>query len=147
MQRIREELANASGEAGEDPKNVLQLEEAFTEEQLRTAWGKYLNALKQDNRDVEHTTLNRPIVLEAGHTIVLEFDNAVQSIILERLQQDLVHYLRTSLKNRNINVSGKVRQQAGERKVYTNKEKFEYLADKYPKLKDLRDRLDLDTDF
>jgi DNA polymerase-3 subunit gamma/tau len=39
-------------------------------------------------------------------------------------------------------------KEAGSKKVmYTNKEKFDYLAEKNPALKDLKERLGLDMDF
>lgn len=31
--------------------------------------------------------------------------------------------------------------------IYTNREKFDHLVEKNPKLKDLKERLGLDTDF
>ena len=120
---------------------------AFEEQQLKELWQNYLLTLKEKKKDVEYATLNRSFEIRDGHTIVLKFNNSVQSLTLENVQQELVTYLRRGLMNRNINVKGEVEKADEKKMVYTNKEKFEYLAGKFPLLKDLRDKLDLDTDF
>jgi DNA polymerase-3 subunit gamma/tau len=125
----------------------MKREDPFGEQRLRELWDGYLQKLKESKKDVEYATLNRSFEVRDGHTIVLKFNNSVQSLTLEQVQQDLVTYLRRSLMNRSINVTGEVEMAEEKRMVYTNKEKFEYLAEKFPALRELRDKLDLDTDF
>ena len=125
----------------------MNREDPFEEEQLLELWQKYLKGLKERKKDVEYSTLNRDIEVRDGYTIFMKFNNSVQVLTLEGIQQDLVTYLRRSLMNKNINVKGEVEQSREKKMVYTNKEKFEYLSDKYPMLRELRDKLDLDTDF
>ncbi len=66
---------------------------------------------------------------------------------IENLKQDLLTYLRTALKNNYITLEINIRKVEEKELRYTNREKFEYLAEKYPKLRDLQSRLDLDPDF
>jgi DNA polymerase-3 subunit gamma/tau len=67
--------------------------------------------------------------------------------MLDNIKGELTGFLREKLRNNSIQVSGHV--QTGEEKkvIYTNREKFEFLAEKNAMLRDLKDRLGLDTDF
>ena len=73
--------------------------------------------------------------------------NSFQSLTIEALQQELLTYLRTTLNNRRIQLITKVEKVENKKMIYTNSEKFEFLAEKYPNLRELKMRLDLDTDF
>jgi hypothetical protein len=67
--------------------------------------------------------------------------------MLTNLRSDLTTFLRDRLRNQSINITGELRV-ADERKViYTNREKFDYLVARNPMLRELKDRLGLDTDF
>ncbi|HEY0743241.1 MAG TPA: hypothetical protein VGD40_17355, partial [Chryseosolibacter sp.] len=59
----------------------------------------------------------------------------------------LAGFLREKLRNSNIQVTGVLTQSDDKKIIYTNRDKFDYLADKNPILKELKDRLGLDTDF
>lgn len=68
-------------------------------------------------------------------------------MMLTNLRSDLTTFLRDRLHNQSINITGELRV-ADERKViYTNREKFDYLVARNPMLRELKDRLGLDTDF
>lgn len=73
--------------------------------------------------------------------------NSFQSLTIEALQQELLTYLRTTLNNRRIQLITEVEKVENKKMIYTNSEKFEFLAEKYPNLRELKMRLDLDTDF
>jgi hypothetical protein len=52
------------------------------------------------------------------------------------------------LSNNTIQLLGEIKTaDDGKRMIYTNREKFEHLMEKNPKLKDLKERFGLDTDF
>ena len=70
----------------------------------------------------------------------MEFD------ILERFSEDLISYLRTRLNNSSIQVNGKLDQAEKAKKLYTSKDKYEYMIRQNPALKELKDRLGLDFD-
>lgn len=67
--------------------------------------------------------------------------------MLSNIKTELTGFLREKLRNNTIQVSGRV--QTGEEKkiIYTNREKFDFLAEKNPMLRELKERLGLDTDF
>jgi DNA polymerase-3 subunit gamma/tau len=56
-------------------------------------------------------------------------------------------FLRNKLGNNTIQVIGDLKESTEKKVVYTNREKFEHLAEKNPTLKQLKERLGLDPDF
>ena len=91
--------------------------------------------------------MNQKVEFLDDLTIKLTVPNSFQSITIEALQQELLTYLRDQLQNRSIQLETEVEKIENKKMIYTNTEKFDYLAEKYPDLKELKKRLDLDTDF
>jgi len=79
--------------------------------------------------------------------IVVNLLSPVHETMLSNLKSELTAFLRERLKNTSIQVTGEMTATDDKKVIYTNREKFEYLADKNPVLKELKDRLGLDTDF
>lgn len=82
-----------------------------------------------------------------GSSITIHLHNPVQESMLTNLKTDLTNLLRERLKNQSINITGVLKEADAKKVIYTNKEKFEYLAGKNPVLRELKDRLGLDTDY
>ncbi|MEQ1586404.1 MAG: DNA polymerase III subunit gamma/tau, partial [Cyclobacteriaceae bacterium] len=95
----------------------------------------------------EYHLLNQPFTFR-NSTITLSLTNPIEEPILTSIKQELLTYLREKLNNNSLKVEGHMQeQQQGKKIAYTNKEKFEHLAEKNPLLKDLKERLGLDPDF
>jgi len=118
-----------------------------TVEQLKKEWNNFADSLKKEGRDREYNTLNQEVVFDENLSIKLMLPNSFQSLTIEGLQQELLTYLRTKLNNSSIQLITEIEKIENKKLIYTNSEKFDYLAEKYPNLKDLKSRLDLDTDF
>jgi DNA polymerase-3 subunit gamma/tau len=115
------------------------------ENQLRQIWSAYAE-LKKDQM-AEYHLLNQPFVFKEN-IITLTLTNPIEEPILNSVKQDLLSYLREKLGNNSLQVEGHMQeQQQGKRIAYTNKEKFEHLAEKNPLLIELKERLGLDPDF
>lgn len=115
------------------------------ENQLRQIWSAYAE-LKKDQM-AEYHLLNQPFVFKEN-IITLTLTNPIEEPILNSVKQDLLSYLRDKLGNNSLQVEGHMQeQQQGKRIAYTNKEKFEHLAEKNPLLIELKERLGLDPDF
>ncbi|HTF21977.1 MAG TPA: hypothetical protein VK658_28045, partial [Chryseolinea sp.] len=71
----------------------------------------------------------------------------VQETMLNGFRSDLIAFLRAKLKNDLILVTGIIREDAEKKMIYTPRDKFEYLQEKMPILKEFKERLGLDTDF
>jgi len=122
--------------------------DAFSFEDLTKHWNDFADQKKSVGRDVEYTVLKQEMRLqEDGTTIVLQLTNSVKIDILDRFKSDLITYLKSKLNNRNLKLETELIEEKKQKMIYTNKEKFEYLAEKKPVLNILKDRLGLDPDF
>lgn len=83
------------------------------------------------------------------NVIIVSLLSPVHDTMLNNIKSEIASFLREKLKNSTIQVKGELQTSADDsRKVmYTPREKFEYLMEKNPLLKELRDRLGLDTDY
>jgi DNA polymerase-3 subunit gamma/tau len=118
-------------------------ETPFTLEQLQAQWQKF--AQTRTNA-TEQVILNRTFKLE-GTTIHLTLDNQIQMSQLHELRMDLLPFLRRSVNNGKIQLQAEIGEQEARKVIYTNLDKFKYLAEKHPFLQDLRMQLGLDVDF
>ena len=73
--------------------------------------------------------------------------STVQETMLNNFKNDLITYLRENLKNNSIMVVGELRETEEKQMLYTPRDKFEFLLEKNPLLKTMRDKLGLDPDF
>lgn len=103
--------------------------------------------LKNAGRDREYNTLNQQMHIDDDLTIHLKLPNSFQSLTIESVQQELLTHLRARFNNGRISLVTEIEKFEDKKLIYTNREKFEYLSNKYPELKELKKRLDLDTDF
>lgn len=118
-----------------------------TPDEVLTGWNEFIEKLKAGGRDREYNTLKQTVRIEDDLTIYLRLPNSFQALTIERLQQELLTYLRSKFNNGNIRLVTEVEKYEEKKMIYTNSEKFDYLAEKYPHLRKLKSRLDLDTDF
>jgi len=91
--------------------------------------------------------LNQEYELTEGNKIILHLTNPVQKDILDDFRFKFLEFLRSSLNNNSITISAEFLEEESKKMIYTNKEKFNYLAEKNPYLKKLQEKLGLDPDF
>jgi len=134
--------------AAEQTTQTLELRsdanEQFTPEQLQLVWKDFAEQRKKFQ--AEFQMLTQPIEIQHNH-VVVHLLSTVQETMLNNFKSDLIAYLREHLKNNSILVTGELRAQDEKQMLYTPRDKFEYLLEKNPLLKKLRDRLGLDPDF
>lgn len=123
-----------------------QEDQPFTDEQLRIVWNEYAEQRKKFQ--AEYQMLTQPFE-KRDNQIVVSLLSPVHETMLNNIKLEFTSYLRDRLKNNLITVVGELQASSEDtRKVmYTSREKFDYLAEKNPLLKELKDRLGLDTDF
>lgn len=81
------------------------------------------------------------------NTVTIHLSNHVEEPLLQAIKGPLTEYLRQKLGNSKINIISEVQAVQSKKIAYTNKEKFDHLAEKNPILLELKERLGLDTDF
>lgn len=89
------------------------------------------------NQEFEHT---------AGK-IVMPLTNPIQETMLNEFRLELTTYLRERLQNSSIQVVGELRVADEKKMIYTPRDKFEYLMNKNPLIKEMKDLFGLDPDY
>ncbi len=118
--------------------------EPFTVEQLHLVWTDFAEQRKKFQ--AEFQLLSQPYEIRENQ-IIIHLLSTVQETLLSNFKTDLIGYLRTNLKNNSILVVGELKESEEKQMLYTPRDKFEYLLEKNPLLKEMRDRLGLDPDF
>jgi len=120
------------------------MNEPFTPEQLHLVWLDFAEQRKKFQ--AEYHLLIQPFEIRENN-IIIQLLSTVQESMLNNFKSDLITHLRDNLKNNSILVVGELREQEEKQMLYTPRDKFEYLLEKNPILKKLRDKLGLDPDF
>ena len=115
---------------------------------LREAWKAFADEQRAAGKDSAYHVLNQPITLaDDGVTIPLTLTNLLEEDSLNAIKSELLQRLRAQLGNPNITLAATVTREEHQRRPYTPAEKLNYLADKYPHVRELTKRLELDPDF
>ncbi len=136
----------AQGEEDKGPKKVTGDDrEDFNHERLLEVWGNYSEKLKADNKINIYTILNNfAPTLKSKTQIVISVESKTQEHIVQAESIELLNYLRNELKNFEIEVSYLLTERTIEKRLYTSKERYEYLVNKNPKLEEMRRKFNLD---
>lgn len=136
------------GENKSDTKKTtaqeVSLAEPFTEAQLREAWDIFSEQRKKFQ--AEYQLLSQPYQLR-DNIIIVELLSPVHETMLSNIKSEITAFIREKLRNNAIQVTGQLLTGDEKKIIYTNREKFDYLVEKNPMLRELKDRLGLDTDF
>jgi len=111
---------------------------------LRKVWTDYTELRK--NQMAEYHLLKQPFTFR-NNTITLALTNPIEEPVLLSIKTELLTFLRENLNNSSIQVDATMQEHQIKKFAYTNKEKFERLAEKNPLLNELKEKLGLDPDF
>ncbi len=126
---------------------VVQQNKPFTIHELQPVWDKLIKDLESRRRFSEYVILNRKFTLN-GTTIHLEVDNEIQiDLLTTTLRTEVLNFLRRELQNSTIHLEIVVAEQENTTLIYTQADKFKFLAEKNPALHELRNVLGLDYDY
>jgi DNA polymerase-3 subunit gamma/tau len=115
---------------------------------LRQEWGKFAEQKKLAGFDSAYMVLNQEVnLLEDGVTVPLTMTNSLQMDKLNEIRVELIQYLRRELHNSRINVTAELVKEEKQRKLYTASEKLNYLMEKNPQVRMLKEKLGLDPDY
>jgi len=116
---------------------------------LKKAWEQYSETLKSSKRSNEFNLMTKSFELDENFQVTILINNPIEEDILERFKVSLTTHLRNTLENDHIRIVTHRKQEvnAGNQKMYTNTDRFNYLAKKNPDLMELKNKLGLDTEF
>ena len=123
---------------------LITIQPSIKQETVRQYWHAYAKKLKLAGKMSEYSLMNQEITL-TDTTIVVKLVSTVQQDILIGIKDDLMAYLRQNLQCPGLELKNVVVQPEKSTKPYTAQEKFKYLAEKYPNLRVLQEKLSLEV--
>lgn len=87
------------------------------------------------------------VIDEENSTIKISLDNQVQLDRILEMKVDILGFLKKECNNNSIQIEGSVSvdNSPSKNKLYTDKDKFDFLAEKHPFLLEMKKRFGLDT--
>lgn len=111
---------------------------------LKQAWDEFTESRK--SQVAEYQILTREYHYQAP-VITLNLLNPVEESLVDNFRRDLTQFLRDRLRNSDLTLASTLKETAGKKVIYTAREKFDHLAEKYPYLHELKERLGLDWEY
>ncbi len=133
----------------EDPYLKGEDKEDFTIEDFLKHWSDYAAKIKAENKNMSLFTVftsNAPVMLEPYKFEVI-VGNKSQETLFRDDKHNILNFLRTSLKNFDIEVQTRIDEIKAAKRPYTTSEKFQHMASKNPQLAELKKRFNLETDY
>ncbi|PWS26498.1 DNA polymerase III subunit gamma/tau [Pedobacter yonginense] len=136
----------ANGEEDNGPKKATgDAREAFSYDRLLEVWNNYIKILKGADKINLFTILNNfPPTLLNPTLIEISVESKTQEQLVQQESVELMNFLRHQLQNFAVDITFKLVERKIENRLYGNREKYDYLVNKNPKLDDLRRRFNLD---
>ena len=131
----------------EDPYLKGDAKDAYTNEQFLKCWSDFAARMKADGKKNLMTifTSNPPKPI-GTHNYEVIVENKVQENIFRDERPNLLNFLRSTLRNFDIEVNVRVDEKAVIKRPYTASEKFQHMAAKNPALVELKNKFNLDFD-
>ncbi len=126
----------------DNPEEVL--DEEFKLEDLKSAWIKFAEIIDKKGEKLLASTLLSDIPKLEGKTIELNMPNETMKIELMHNKGRILDYLSNVLQNNCLDLKINVSAAEEKKYVHTSEEKYKHFVEINPKVKDLRQKLDLD---
>jgi DNA polymerase-3 subunit gamma/tau len=132
------------GEADKGPQYISGDEKQdFTKEKFMELWKVYTQKANDEHKIHLYTLMNNEPILD-GTTITVLVENSALESTLQNEKVELLNFLRSALKNFDLQIVTKRAENTQKKRIYTNKDKYNYLVDKNPQLEEMRKRFNLD---
>ena len=112
--------------------------EAFEKKDLIRYWQEFAETRRKGGKQQEILVLSQDPVIVDELTIQIKLNSSVQIDTVDRIKSDLLPFLRDKLQNDGIRLEAELEMDESNRTIYTPAEKFKYLAEKHPALKELQ---------
>lgn len=120
--------------------------ESFTNEDLSKAWDGFIEIRRENGSEQEVAFLKHQYVRN-DNVVSIQIHNSILENTFDKLKVELQAHLRKALLNDSVRVELEKLESESKKMLYTNKEKFDHLAEKHPAIKLLQEKLSLDPDY
>jgi len=130
----------------ETEKTEAAITTEFDQEHLLNIWSNFINFYKVKAPSFASAIAKyKP---ELKDNFVIEYKVANKLIANDALNvASMLEYLKKELNNNQITLKPVIVEKTSKKVAYTDREKYEEMAEKYPGLVDLKERLNLELDF
>jgi DNA polymerase-3 subunit gamma/tau len=144
----RAAAAAANAKVTAEPQSFTGTAEPISPELLQKVWQQIAEERRAQDRMSEYWMLNRPVAANDEHLIELAVDNPIQVDLFNEVRTEFLGELRRRTGHPRLNVQVVMNTAAPTaKKLYTASDKFEYLAERFPALREAKQRLGLEADF
>lgn len=124
---------------------------SLQEDSLKKAWSDYIARLKEARNPAAQPFELAVLRIKDENTFEAITANNIEQKFIEQERNTLFHFLQLQLQNRLLQFSVIVEENADDRPkielTLTAKEQFQKMADQYPLVKELKDRIRLELDY
>lgn len=122
---------------------------SYSTEEFNNAWRAFAQQLKAaDAQSIYNTLVAEMPKVSVDDLITLKINNSVQEIEVEHLKMDLLDFLRKRLNNYGLQLQTQlVKDDMTKVSMYTDRDKYNAMAQKNAALEKLREKLNLDLTF
>jgi DNA polymerase III subunit gamma/tau len=145
LDKIRKQY-KSNGAAANDQTN-----QPLDHEALLAAWGAYIQKLRDERNPAVQPFELAQLVIKDDNCFEVITSNNIEQKFIEQERNHLFSFLQQQLKNRLLQFNVVVNESNEERLIVdaplSSREQFIKMAEQYPLLKELKDRLRLDLDY
>jgi DNA polymerase-3 subunit gamma/tau len=145
LSKIRQQVLNRKHAAGPDlPK---PLEPAL----LQQTWDQFTRELKENKNSATQSFEGAVLKILDDQTFEILTNNNLEQRFIEQEKRNLSDLLQTIFNNKNLSFSISIRENANEHmhleKTLSKRDQYQQMAEQYPLLKELKDKLKLELDY
>ena len=130
-----------------EEKEVVVRRESVSAEQIERAWAEFIDLVESEGQFNLHTTMKATRISYADSTITLTVLNKLQTEQIRETQLRLSQYFADAVKNDEMRLvieMAEVQDSQASTEFMNDRERYDEMVKKNPKLDELRKRLDLD---
>ncbi|MCB2208110.1 MAG: DNA polymerase III subunit gamma/tau [Bacteroidetes bacterium] len=130
----------------EEEQPEVSIVTEFNQESLLKAWNDFIDSYQNKAPSFANALAKYPPQLKENFVIEYTVDNQIVAGDLLNITS-MLEFLKKELNNNQITLKPVVAEKSSQKVAYTDREKFEEMAKKYPGLIDLKEQLNLELDF
>lgn len=137
-------LKNQKDKNSEEPEEVIENE--FSNDSLIDSWKSFVKSYMETSPSFANAIAKYDPVLKENFVVEYKVDSPLIAKDLLSVTA-LLEYLKKDLNNNQIQLKAITPEKNEQKRSYTDREKFEEMAAKYPGIKKLKDQLNLEIEF
>ena len=145
LSKIRQQVQSRRQQDETDPSRPLE------EKLLRSSWDSITDTLKKNKNPAAHSFGLAELVITGPQTFEVLTNNNLEQRFVEQEKRSVSELLQSVFNNRTIAFAISVREGAAPvemaERTLSKREQFQLIAEQYPLLKELKDRLRLELDY